>query len=844
MGESVPGGAYAEGVAAAVPVDQPAAVDAAPPTAPAPIPAAPPADAVPAPVVPAISGAARAELQRTLGVSHITAQALLRRGLEDPVEARRWLAGHADASEPLPNLDAAATRVQQAIDAGGTILIHGDYDVDGVCATTILLDALQMLGAQTAWHLPKRGVDGYGLTEASLTRIRRLRPALVITVDCGITAVDEVAALQADGIDVLITDHHLPREDGGLPPTVVLHPAVRGEELIEPVGEPCGAGVAGLLARELLQRAGRSQAALEDGISELVALATIADCVPLTGQNRAMVRDGLGALARTRRPGLRALLQAARVNVAALDGTAVSFRLAPRLNAAGRVARADLALALLRSGNDEEARRLVDEIERCNQRRRDTELEVRRAAEQQVRALGERDGYVLAGEGWPAGVVGIVASRIAEQTDRPTVIVGLSGELGTGSARSARGLDLAALLSACAPHLERFGGHAAAAGCEVRADRVEAFAEAFNAAAAEALSAAPEATPPTVDAVAEVRDLTLELADELAAFQPTGEGNPPVRLLLPAVRVIEESTLGSTGEHRRAVISSGGARSNAVAFNSRPLPVNTPVDLVVELERSTFGGTVEARLLVRSVHPLEGAAPAPAVGRDAAGLAALLSGYQEEMPESCAPPVPSVDRRGASVAAALRSLAGDGQQPIAYVADPARRIPRLRALGYTGTIAGPDALARTLRAAEPERTVVVCVDPPLDPRAAAALASASVESWWAWTEAELTFAVHALEREFALRPVMVALFRGLREAEAPLTAIELLGLAGDDARPAALGRAVRVLEELGLVQVGDGLSEVQLISQDRADVEASARYRRATAIVEEARRWSLSPQSA
>ncbi|MEN0013118.1 MAG: DHH family phosphoesterase [Solirubrobacteraceae bacterium] len=794
------------------------------------------------PSVPVVPAAVVTELRRALGITHVTAQALARRGYAEPADARRWLAGQIEAAAELPGLDAAAELVLGHVKAGTPILIHGDYDVDGVSATAILLDTLELLGASPAWHLPKRGVDGYGLTQASLERIGRLGPSLVITVDCGITAVEETAILRGAGIGVVITDHHLPRGDGVLPDTAILHPGVLDGELVERVGEPCGAGVAAALATALLERTGHGASPLRDGISELSALATIADCVPLTGDNRASVREGLGALARTRRPGLRALLRSARVDPTTLDGTSVAFRLTPRLNAAGRMARADLALALVRARSDDEASRLAEELERCNLQRREVELRVRREAETQVRAMGERHGYVVAGDGWPAGVIGITASRIAEDTNRPVVMLGIDGDRANGSARSAQGLDLAALLEASSEHLSKFGGHAAAAGCELAAADIPAFAEAFDAACAAALADAAEAPGPVVDAVAEVRDLTLALADELAAFEPTGEANPAVRLLLPSVRVIEESPMGSGNEHRRAVIASGGARTKAVAFSSPPLPMNVPLDLVVQLERSTYGGTVEARVVVQSVHPLEKpSAPAAAkkLGIDAGALAAMLAGYHDDVPAPTRPPQPSVDRRGSSVASVLRVAAGCGREPIAYAADPARRSGQLEALGWTGAVVGPAGLAGALDLATPEAGLVVCVDPPIDPRAAAALASTPVETWWNWTDAELTYGVHALEREFALRPLMVSLFRGLREAGGPLPALGLLALLPEGDAPAALGRAVRVLDELGLVGVADGLASVELISQDKADLDASPVYRNALAVVEEARRWSL-----
>ncbi len=798
------------------------------------------------PRVPAVDPAAVAGLQRTLGVTHVTAQALTRRGYSDPADARRWLAGAAEGTPALPGLSEAVDLVLKHVEAGSRILVHGDYDVDGVTATAILLDTLDLLGARAKWHLPKRGVDGYGLTARSLERIGRLDPQLVITVDCGITAVEESALLKDAGIDVLITDHHLPRGDGALPDATILHPAVHDGERVAAEIEPCGAGVAAELAYALLERTGNAASPLRDGISELAALGTVADCVPLKGANRAVVREGLGALARTRRPGLRALLRSAKVDPAMLDGTAVAFRLSPRLNAAGRMARADLALALVRARTDEEAARFADELERCNLQRREVELKVRRQAEQQVRDLGDRSGYVLSGEDWPAGVIGIVASRIVDQTDRPVVVVGVSGDRGVGSARSARGLDLSALLESCSEHLEKFGGHAAAAGCELSADALPAFADAFDAAAAAALLDAPPAPGPVVDAVVEVRDLTLALAEELAAFEPTGEGNPAVRLLLPAVRIVEESPMGQGNEHRRAVISSGGATSRAVAFSSPAIPMGAPLDLVVQLERNSYGGTVEARVVIQSVHPLERAASKSSakVGIDAGALAALLTGYEADAAVAVQPPKPTVDRRGASIAVMLRVAAALGREPIAYAADPARRAVQLESLGWKGTVAGPTGLAAALEQAAPEHGVVICVDPPIDPRAASALASSPIDTWWSWSDAELTYAVHVLEREYALRPLMVSLFRGLREADGPLPALALLPLIPEGQAPAALGRAIRVLDELGLVRVGDGLSEVELVSDDKVDAGASPVFTGAAAVVEGARAWSLlSPPS-
>jgi hypothetical protein len=299
--------------------------------------------------------------------------------------------------------------------------------------------------------------------------------------------------------------------------------------------------------------------------------------------------------------------------------------------------------------------------------------------------------------------------------------------------------------------------------------------------------------------------------------------------------------MGQSGDHRRAVISSGGARTNAVAFNAPALPVGVPVDLVVQLEKNVYGGTVEARVVIQSVHPLEKsqASGARKVGIDAGALASMLTGYHDEVPAWQRPPVPAEDRRGSSVASVLRVAAAMGRDPIAYAADPARRAVQLESLGWRGPVIGPAGLGPALELVDAGHGLVVCVDPPLDPRASAALASTSVEAWWNWSDAELTYGVHVLEREFALRPIMVSLFRGLREAGKPLPALGLLSLLPQGAAPAALGRAVRVLDDLGLVEVGDGLSSVALVSDAASDPSESAVYRNAHAIVEEARAWTL-----
>src|SRR5918993_1545634 len=291
------------------------------------------------------------------------------------------------------------------------------------------------LGGDVDWFLPSRAEDGYGLSTTTVQRLAQRGTKLLITADCAITAVDEVAAARALGMDVLVTDHHSPRADGRLPDAPIVHPAVCGY----PCPELCAAGVAHLLARALLEGAGMEPQAADADL-DLVALATVADCVPLVGENRRLVRAGLRALASTRKPGLQALMDVARVDPSGVDAGAIGFRLAPRINAAGRLHRADAGLELLLTSDVARARAVAAELDAVNTERRDVETQILFEAEAQVaeaRATGaEPAAYVLAADGWHPGVIGIVASRIAERRHRPAVLIALDGTAGAGPGRS------------------------------------------------------------------------------------------------------------------------------------------------------------------------------------------------------------------------------------------------------------------------------------------------------------------------------------------------------------------------------------------------------------------------
>jgi single-stranded-DNA-specific exonuclease len=551
--------------------------------------------------------AAAERLAAELGVSHVTAQVLVRRGFTDPARAAEFLdAGVRDPLDAFGGLREGAARILAHVERGARITVHGDYDVDGVSATAVLVRALRTLGADVDWYLPSRIDDGYGLAMATVERLAARGTELLVTVDCAITAVDEVAAARAAGLDVVVSDHHSPRADGRLPDTPIVHPAVGGY----PCPELCAAGVAHMLARALLDGAGMDPAAADADL-DLVALATVADCVPLVGENRRLVREGLRALASTRKPGLQALMEVARVDPSGLDASAIGFRLAPRINAAGRLHRADAGLELLLTADVQRARAVAAELDSINAERRDVETRILFDAEKQVAETpAGAPAYVLAADGWHPGVIGIVASRIAERHHRPAVLIALDGDEGTGSGRSIPAFDLLAGLHAAGADLLRYGGHRAAAGLTIRRERVDTFRETFVSHAAATLTPADLVPVQRVDAVVPGDALHLGLAEELERLAPFGIGNPEPALLVPSALLDDPRPMGE-GRHVSFSLAAGGARSRCVAFGrggSLPAAPREPVDAAVRLEISRYNGAVEPRLVLRHAQP---ARPAP-----------------------------------------------------------------------------------------------------------------------------------------------------------------------------------------------------------------------------------------
>ena len=791
--------------------------------------------------IPAYDLAAALTLERELGISHVLSQILVRRGFGQPDAAREFLAaGVAHDPATFDGIERALEPIERQIAAGARITVHGDYDVDGVCATAIMVRALRALGADVGWYLPGRLEDGYGLALHTVERLAARGTALLVTVDCAITAVDEVAAARAAGLEVVVTDHHAQRPDGRLPDCPIVHPGVCGY----PFDGLCGTAVAYKLAQAL-------GAPTADDDVELVALATVADLVPLVDENRRLVREGLAALANTAKPGLRALISVSRADPSALNAGTLGFRLAPRINAAGRLRRPDAGLELLLTDDRQRAREIASELDSLNAERRAVEQRILWEAEAQVRELGPRSAYVLASEDWHPGVVGIVASRIAENHHRPAVLVALEGESGTGSGRSIPGFDLLGALHDCAPVLDRYGGHSAAAGLTVARERLPEFRSAFELHARQALTPALLERSERVDAVVSGAALGLELAEELELLEPCGIANPSPRLLVPGAQFSDVRPMGE-GRHARFCISSGGVRARAVAFGCDGRvgdESGEPRDATFKLERNAWNGAVEARLVLRHEQRCS-PPPIDALGEPSDYLAAVLAELDRAVVASG--PARSVggrrviDRRGESPLAVLRDAVAGGASVLALSADVPRRLAGLQARAGGFALACHQTLDCNPALADAYDQLVV-----LDPPAVAELPTGGDGyTQLAWGEPELRFAQQMHELEYGLRASLVALYRDLRERQRVAgEELEFLlrgeGPHGRSARLAA--RLVRVLAELELVSLDRDLPALVVASVTPTELDRSPSYRVYAQRYEDGRRYLSSanqPRSA
>ncbi len=815
-----------------------------------------------------------------LGLSEPLAITLVRRGYRTPAEAQAFLSAEEthDPSE-FNGMDDVCSRLLATIEAGRAITVFGDFDVDGVCSTTIAISALRSLGARCDWLIPDRQEDGYGLGSAAVRRLHERGTSLILTVDCAITAVEEVTLAQELGMEVIVTDHHQPKDE--LPSCPIIHPRISGY----PFEDLCGTAVAWKLATALRRAAGEegSEAGGGEEDLDLVALATVADLVPLTGENRNLVRRGLAVARRAERPGFAALAGVGHCDVAKLDEGDMAFRLGPRINAAGRLYRADAGVELMLTEDPDRAAAIAEELDRANMERRFTEREVANGADTALRALPddlrEAKALVLAGEGWHPGVVGIVASRVAEEHNRPAILLSVAADgSARGSGRSIPGFDLLAGLEACAGHLTRFGGHRAAAGLELPASEIDAFRAAFAAHAEEAIGPDQMQRTQRIDAVVGGQGIGMGLAEEIGRLAPFGNGNPGVRLLVPSARLRDVKGMGQEGRHSRFNLHSGAHRAAGVAFGRSSLGVGDEdsVDVAVRLEVNEWNGSVEPRLVLSELYPVEGGkADADDAGSPRHECSSEATGWWQRFERELdggseiagvpdeVDPTRTIVNHGSSATAVLAELVSSGERVLAVCADAARRgaiaegaaglarfgggkalvsCGRCEALEMSRVANGAEMLvlvdyAALTRARDVPESFghVVLIDPPAS-AAEVALVSrgATGESTTflhpVWGESERAFAQTVLDEQLGLRAPLRTTFRDLREA-APCSGsalrAALMGQSRYPRSPELAARCAAVLEELGLVHwdAKAGTRTLGVVSSEGTKLELSAAFR-------------------
>ncbi|MEO7217417.1 MAG: single-stranded-DNA-specific exonuclease RecJ [Gemmatimonadaceae bacterium] len=552
---------------------------------------------------PVIDASIVAELVAALGVAEPVARLLVHRGYQDADSAKRFLRPRLEQLHDaisMKSLDVAVDRLVRAIRGGELIMVHGDYDVDGICSTTLLVRSIRGFGGNVVPFIPNRMTDGYDLGAAGVARAIEIGASVVVTCDCGTSALEPVAALTAAGVDVIVSDHHLSR--GEIASSLaLLNP--RRPDCDYPDKDLAAVGVAFKLSLALASALEVSDAFIWKML-DLVALATVADVAPLRGENRVFVRYGMKMIAGTENLGLRALLRSSGMDGKPLTAGRIGFTLAPRLNAAGRLGSALRGVELLLTDSAHEANAIARELEELNTRRQALD----RTALDEARAMAEpmvKDGavgLVLAKQGWHPGVVGIVASRIVEEFSRPAILIAIDGDIGKGSGRSVSGFDLHSALGECADLLLRYGGHRAAAGVTIAASHIDAFAARFDSVAREQLS--PDDLRPElrVDAEIELDDRALEIEVMLRHFEPFGVGNPsPVFAVRNVSAVASPKVIGRDGL-KLTLVGPTGTKIDAIGWGMAPLApsirAGAVLDVAFRLERDEYQGVsrIQARI--------------------------------------------------------------------------------------------------------------------------------------------------------------------------------------------------------------------------------------------------------
>jgi single-stranded-DNA-specific exonuclease len=495
------------------------------------------------------------------GIPPLVARILAARGIDVPAMADFIAARAVEDGPPMLDMDRAVERLRRALAARERIVVYGDYDVDGIAGSAILVRAFRQLNVAVAAYIPNRYEEGYGLNEHAIRQLATDGARVIVSVDCGVTAVREAAVARSLGVDLIITDHHHPPAE--LPDGfAVVNPRRPGDPSLDK--DLAGAGVALMLARRLLGELGF--ALRRDELMQLVALATVADVVPLRAANRALVRSGLEALGRAPITGVRALVERAGLKLGHVTAANIGYVLGPRLNAAGRIADAEEALRLLLTEDAEEAKILAEHLELKNTERQDLTRQVVKGARERAAERPDAWATVVADPAWPAGIVGLAASRLVEDHGRPAVVIAIDGEEGKGSCRSISSVHIAEALDECDDLLIKHGGHAMAAGFSVARETIPAFIERLDEVVRRRLGGVRPVPSLRVDAEIEPEALTARLALELAALEPCGAGNPRPHLLLRNVKVFGIRQVGVDSDHLRCKITVGRFTFDAMAF--------------------------------------------------------------------------------------------------------------------------------------------------------------------------------------------------------------------------------------------------------------------------------------
>lgn len=544
-----------------------------------------------------------AAFAQTYGVPFFLAMLMNIRGLDDAAHLREFLGEGEPLSDPflLKDMDKAAARITRAVDNMEKIAVYGDYDADGVTSTAMLYSYLETRGADVIFYIPQREGEGYGMNIGAVEYLKEQGVSLIVTVDNGISSVQEVARANELGIDVVVTDHHRPQEI--LPDAVAVVDAYRPDDT-SPYKHFSGVGIAFKLLMALEDGAGDVEDLLE-AYSDLAAIGTIGDIVPLTGENRTLIRAGLERLSQSDRPGVQALLENAGIAGKALTSTNVAFTLVPRINATGRMGAPERAVRLLISGYEEEAEVLSEEICADNEERRRVEAEIAEAAFADIEAKGyTKDRVVVVdGENWHHGVIGIVASRVTERCGKPCMIISRGETEAKGSGRSIEGFSLFEAICACGDLLIKFGGHPMAAGITLKPENIEAFRKRINQYAAEHFPQMPTQTV-TLDCKLNPAALSVSMAQSLTQLEPFGNGNPQPVFGLFNMELSNVTPVGGGG-HLRLTLEKNGAVITAMRFNTKPeeLPyhIGDKIDLAVQLEAREFRGQPSLTVIVRDM---------------------------------------------------------------------------------------------------------------------------------------------------------------------------------------------------------------------------------------------------